>query len=346
VSPRRVLLDVDTGTDDAGALFLAANHPALVLEGVVATWGNCRREQVARNTRVVLDAAGARVPVYLGAEGPSAPAPFEFPADEVMGRDGLGNIEGLEDPSSPIDPEPAAEAIVRRAAEAPGELTLVALAPLTTVAAALALDPALPGNLAGLVVMGGAIAVGGNVTPAAESNVAHDPAAAAQVVEAFGVPGVLGGGQPPRLVPLDVTRPSALTQVELAALGRSSLAGAALVHRIFSAVWPTGLLETGRPGVWPAHDVLAMWCVHDPSICDWEVMPLAVDLGGDIAWGATVADRSLPRKTIWDSRPGPTDYPKATDGISPNRWAIAMEVDVERYHAGLRAWLTDPRSSR
>ncbi|MDQ1443988.1 MAG: hypothetical protein QOI20_452 [Acidimicrobiaceae bacterium] len=341
-----VVLDVDTGTDDAGALLLAATHPAYRLEAALATWGNCSAHQAARNTRIVLEAARARagtgsaVPVHMGADGPSGPAPFTRPADEVMGGDGLGDVPDLPEPAEPVDAEPAAAALVRLAAAHPGRLTLVALAPLSTVAAALDLDPELPAKLAGLVVMGGAIAVGGNVTPAAESNIAHDPSAAARVVEAFGRPGAMGGGGPPRLVPLDVTRPGALTRAEVDALAASTLPGADLVHRVFTAAWPTGLLETGRPDVWPAHDLLAAWSVHDPEVCRWEVMPLAVDVGGDVAWGATVADRSLARKTAWDRRPdAPVDGPRALDGISANRWSVAVEVDVERYHAGVRGWL-------
>src|SRR5204862_450782 len=100
-----------------------------------------------------------------------------------------------------------------------------------------------------------------NVTAAAEANIGHDPQAAAAVFDAFGAPGALASARPPRLVPLDVTLPSALTSRELAALGSSPLPGAALLHEVWSAIWSTGLLETGRRDeVWPAHDLLATWC--------------------------------------------------------------------------------------
>ena len=334
-----VVLDVDTGTDDAGALLLAATHPRVRLEAALATWGNCDRDRVADNTRAVLDASGCHAPVHLGAATPSGPAPFTFSADEVMGSDGLCGVSGAGagGGGAGAHSEPAAEAIVRRASEAPGTLTLVALAPLTTVAQALALDPSLPRRLDGLVVMGGAIAVGGNVTPAAESNVAHDPEAAAKVIDAFGAPGAMAGGRLPRLVPLDVTRPAALTRRELDALAASPVPGAGLVHRVFSAAWPTGLLETGRRDVWPAHDLLAMWCALDPGVCRWEAMPLAVDLGGHEAWGSVVADRSIARKTVWDATAGLDTLAE----VDANRWEVAMDVDVERYHTGVRAWLAE-----
>lgn len=337
---QRVILDVDTGTDDAGALLLAATHPGIELDSVSATWGNCSRDQVAANTAFVLRATHHGAAVHLGTAGPSGPSPFDRRADEVMGSNGLCGIgQTVAIPTAGAsDTAGAAESIVRRASDAPGTMTLVALAPLTTIASALDLDPGLPGRLAGFVVMGGALAVGGNVTAAAESNIAHDPEAAAKVIESFGAPGAMPDGVLPRLVPLDVTRRAALTRRELDALAASEVPGAGLVHRIFAAAWPTGLLETGRTDVWPAHDLLAAWCVVDPGVCEWESMPLAVDLGGHAAWGATIGDRSLARKAAWRDSPDAVDWID-TAPHAPNRWAVAMRVDANRFHAGLRAWL-------
>jgi purine nucleosidase len=327
-APIPVVLDVDTGTDDAGALLLAATFPSLELVAALATWGNCGRDQAARNTLVILEAAGRPdVPVHLGGVGPSGPAPVRRGADVVMGSDGLGDA-GLADPVGTPDPEAAAEALVRLAAEAPGQLTLVALAPLTTIAAALALDPELPGRLHHLVVMGGAVSVGGNATPAAEANVGHDPIAAARVVSAFGAPGRLVSGRRPYLVPLDVTLRSPLTIDELRVLAGSPVAGAGLLHKVWQTIWPTGLLETGREGVWPAHDLLATWCVVDPTLCQWVTAPLLVDTGGSAAWGATVVDRRAAG---------------AADAGGGGLWDIAMRVDAERYRAAVRDWLSGVR---
>jgi purine nucleosidase len=346
MEPRSVILDVDTGTDDAGALLLAATSPALDLVAATATWGNCSRHQAARNTLAVLEAIygpGDSVPpVYPGEEAPSGPAPADASAVDVMGRDGLGDA-GVEDPSGRPDPEPAARALIRLAKERPGQLTLVALAPLTTVAAALALDPGLPGRLHQLVVMGGAISIGGNISGAAEANIGHDPEAAARVVAAFGAPGALASGQRPRLVPLDVTLGGPLSGAELAALKASPLPGAGLVHQVWETIWPTGRLETGLDeDVWPAHDLLAAWCVVEPSVCEWTAAPLHVDTGRSAAWGATVADRRVQRVARWAAEMGREDALQdifQARGISDNRWDIAMAVDVDRYRSGVRAWL-------
>jgi purine nucleosidase len=323
--PLTVVLDVDTGTDDAGALLLTATCPTFDLVATTATWGNCSRDQAARNTLAVLEAAGrGDVPVFPGSSAPSGPSPSVSSAEIVMGSDGLGDA-GVADPAGRPELEDGAAALVRLVGTRPGQLTLLALAPLTTLAAALDLDPGLPGRLDQLVVMGGAISVGGNVTAAAEANIGHDPEAAGRVVEAFGAPAALASGRPPRLVPLDVTLAAPLTVAELAALGRSSLPGAALLHTVWSKIWPTGLLETGVEGVWPAHDLLATWCAADPSVCTWMTVPLAVDTGHSAAWGATVADRRVERL-------------RPAGEVPASRWDIAIDVDADRYRAAVRRW--------
>jgi purine nucleosidase len=328
----RLVLDVDTGTDDAGALLLAATCPAFDLVAATGTWGNCARDQAVRNTLVVLEAAGrAEVPVHAGGGRPRGGAPSHAPAETEMGRDGLADV-GTGPPRGEPDPEPAAHAIVRLAAAHPGELTLVALAPLTTVADALDLDPELPRRLRQLIVMGGAVASGGNLTAAAEANIGHDPEAAALVADAFGAPGPRRTHRRPRLVPLDVTLAAPLTEAELDAVAASELPGAGLLHAVWRAVWPTGRLETGQDGVWPAHDLLALWCAIDHTVCEWRTWPLAVDTGGGAAWGATVADRR--------SRASPTG--RADNGPAGG-WDVAVGVDARRYRDGVRAWLSGRR---
>jgi len=320
----RVILDVDTGTDDAGALWCAATHRSFDLVAALSGWGNTTRAHTVRNTLAVLRAAGSDAPVHEGLDAPSGPAPTTHGAELVMAGDGLGGV-GVEPPAgATASTEPAPEALVRMASEHPGDLTLVALAPLTTVDAALTLEPRLPSLLRSTVVMGGAIAVSGNVTAVAEANIGHDPGAAARVIEAFGAPGALAGGEPPMLVPLDATLRSPLTEPILEEVERSPLPGAALIHRVWSAIWETGLIELGEDGegCWPCHDLTALWALVDHGALRWFTGPLAVDTGRSAAWGATVLDR---RGRF------------ATDGAGT--WSVAFGVDHQRYLAGVRAWL-------
>lgn len=330
VTASPVVLDVDTGADDAGALLLAATSTDLELLAVVATWGNDDVETVVDRTIAVLDGCGRNdVPVHRGAAAPSGPGPELRPATAMVEAPA---VDAFPPASRPAHGRSGAEAIAEQARSRPGEVVLVALAPLTTVAAALAIEPALPRLLRGLVVMGGAVAVGGNATAAAETNVARDPQAAAAVVSAFGA----SAPQPPRLVPLDVTLAAALTRAELDALGASSLPGAIVVHNVWQAVWPSGEWKTGRRDQWPAHDLLATWCVGQPDVCGWELLPLQVDVAGGAAWAATVADRRVARvRGVADD----VARVEAVVGAKLSRWLVATSVDAARFRRGVRDWL-------
>lgn len=317
-----MVLDVDTGTDDAGALWCASTHPRLDLVAALAGWGNTSAGQAVANTLAVLAAAGAPAPVHRGFDGPSGDAPTTHGAEIVMRNDGLGDVGVVPPPDACPDSEPAAHALVRLARAHPTELTLVALAPLTTVAAALELEPALPSLLRSIVVMGGAIRSSGNITAAAEANIGHDPEAAANVFAGFGADVGSANDTTPKLVPLDVTLPAALALAELAAVERSPLPGAGTLHRIWSAIWPSGVIELGPNGEgrWPCHDLVALWALIDPDCFDWVTGPLHVDTGGSHAWGATILDR---RGTFSHG----------------HLWSVALRVDVERLLAGVRGWL-------
>jgi purine nucleosidase len=207
------------------------------------------------------------------------------------------------------------------------------------VAAALDIEPGLPALLADVTVMGGAIACGGNATAAAEANVAHDPLAALQVIEAFGAPGALASGRLPRLVPLDVTTMSALTVKEKESLDTSPIPGAGLLAAVWDSVWAMAELESAGEGL-IAHDLLAMCSITEPDLLTWENLPLTVDVAGGAAWGATVADR---RFRVLDAAPL-DDATKAGFaamlGVPATRWSIATDVDVERYRQVVRDWLS------
>lgn len=186
-----VLIDTDPGNDDAVLLALAAASPAIDLVGVTTVAGNVGLENTTRNARAVLEWAGLPdVPVVPGATGPLV---REAETAPVHGPGGL--YGGLPDPDGTPEPGHAARTIVETARAHDGDLVLVAVGPLTNVALALALEPALPELLDELYVMGGAAMTGGNVTPMAEYNFYHDPEAAHRVVR----------DGDPRLVGLDVT---------------------------------------------------------------------------------------------------------------------------------------------
>ena len=183
-----MILDVDTGIDDALALLYACASPEVELVGVTCVGGNVNARRVAENTRAVLALAGRPdVPVALGREEPLV-KPLETSA-ETHGPRGIGYAD-LPASSRPLEKDDAADRIISIARSRPGEVTLVTLGPLTNLAVALEREPSLPNLLGGYVLMGGAFRGTGNTTPTSEWNVYVDPHAAKRVFERWTRPGV------------------------------------------------------------------------------------------------------------------------------------------------------------
>ena len=177
-----IILDVDTGVDDAVAIALALADPEIELVACTTLAGNIDVINATNNTLNVLDFLGAsQVPVYQGASRPLA-RPL-FMADYFHGTDGLGESNLPKSTRGPGEYRGPA-AMIRYATERPGEITLVCVGPLTNLAIALNVFPRLPEKVAGVVVMGGAYHVPGNTRPWAEFNIFCDPESAGQVFEA------------------------------------------------------------------------------------------------------------------------------------------------------------------
>ena len=178
-----LLIDTDPGVDDALALLMAFADSRHDVVGLTIAAGNVGLHHTVANALKLCEVAGrGDVPVYAGCAGPLLyPAPD---AGYVHGQDGFGDV-GYEPAAREAQAEHAANAILRLSHQHAGKLLLVALGPLTNIALALKLDPTLPGRIARLVVMGGAVTCHGNITPAAEFNVYFDPEAAHIVFEAF-----------------------------------------------------------------------------------------------------------------------------------------------------------------
>lgn len=206
-----VCLDCDPGVDDALALGYLLAHPDVELALVTTVSGNVDAATGARNALDLLAGFGrSDIPVAVGATDFLA-GRFAGSAAHVHGANGLGGVELPRAPGTPI-PASGAAAIVELARSRPGELRILAIGPLTNLALALELEPRLPDLVADVVVMGGACLAPGNITPAAEANIFHDPEAALRVVDA-----------PWRvtLVPLDATMQQRFTADDAAALRAS-----------------------------------------------------------------------------------------------------------------------------
>ena len=210
-NPARVLLDCDPGIDDALAIVFGCGHPGLDLAGLTTVSGNVNLDTVTGNALSVLELAGRPdVAVVPGSARPLLRPTLD--AREVHGEGGLGAARLPPAQAAPASGH-AVDYLIDTIGAAPGEITLVATGPLTNIALAVRREPRLPGWVRDFVIMGGS-AGRGNVTPAAEFNIAADPEAAAIVFDA---------GWQVTMVGLDVTlqaRAGADVQDRMSQLGR------------------------------------------------------------------------------------------------------------------------------
>ena len=177
--PTPVIVDTDTASDDAQALALAVRSPRLAVRAVTVVAGNVAFEDQVANALHTLEVAGGDVPVYPGARRPLSKSHDH--ATGVHGPTGLGRLTA--DPDTTPADEYAVDAMLERLRAEPGEISVIALGPLTNLAEALRREPALPELVDDVWVMGGANDTRGNVTPAAEFNAWVDPDAARLVFE-------------------------------------------------------------------------------------------------------------------------------------------------------------------
>lgn len=287
---KKVIVDVDTGIDDALSILYLLKQDVELL-GITAVFGNVSAERAAENTLKILELAGAPkdISVFQGAEQPLF-RPWQGPAVRFHGKNGLGNV-GLPDSARSVQPGHAADFIVQKAEEYPEELTLLFLGPLTNLALALVKDVRLPEKVKEVVIMGGAIRVPGNVTPVSEGNIAGDPEAAHMVFSA---------GFPLTMVGLDVTMKAIFTERHLKLLEEKYRkdAGGQKIARVVKE-----LLEFrfgAYAGYWeergcPLHDPLAVAVALDPSLAEKVPMQVQIETKGTLSLGATVADLRIGR---------------------------------------------------
>ncbi|HUB89101.1 MAG TPA: nucleoside hydrolase [Dyella sp.] len=273
----QLLIDTDPGVDDALAILMAHAHADVL--GLSIAAGNVGLGHTTRNARTLVDLVGAATPVFAGCPTPLVRLPEEDAAF-VHGRDGLGDV-GFPEPQATAADEHAALAILRMTREHPGEITLVALAPLTNLALALRLDPSLPQRVKRLVVMGGAVTGHGNTSRVpAEFNVGFDPEAAHVVFEGF--PDF-------DLVDWELTLRHAFDEDEFDQWLAAGDHRAEFFGRVFQVARETNR-QRGRRGIIAA-DALAMAVAIDPSVIRRsERHRVGVELDGRLTRGATVVD--------------------------------------------------------
>ena len=306
--PIPVIIDCDTGVDDALALLFAVRHPGLDLRAVTCVAGNTDVDGVVRNTLTVLEQAGApEIPVARGADRPLIEPSRS--ARHVHGEDGMGDI-GLPTPRrAPADVD-AVTLLRREILASPRPVTLIPTAPLTNIALLLRSHPEVTRNIERIVFMGGAVACG-NATPVAEFNVWHDPESAAILLTA-GVPITMYG--------LDVFQRVVVPGADVRRLRENPepgtrLAGELLAHR------PSAPDITTDPEAGGIGDAGAVCAVVDPEGITTRLLPVEVSLAPGPTRGQTIVDR----------RPRPGESELHTGTREQALVDVALDVDVERF---------------
>src|ERR1700678_2266779 len=280
----RMILDVDTGIDDAMAILYALRRPGIRLEALTTTFGNTDVDTATKNTLRILELAGRdEIPVARG-PGRSLLKPFVKGADHVHGANGLESVD-LPEPTGSAVAESAPDLIIRMARENPGEITLCPVGPVTNVALALAKAPEIATLLKRIVIMGSTIlhpGIQGIPSPMADANFWNDPEAA-QIVLRSGAKIVLVG--------MDVTMPTRLTAAMRAEIAREGgKVGATMMKIAQFYVDSYAKMYPGIDGC-GLHDPLAVAIAEDPSLATVEPMCVDIELNGALTRGQTVADR-------------------------------------------------------
>jgi inosine-uridine nucleoside N-ribohydrolase len=312
---KRVIIDTDPGVDDALALVLALKSYELRVEAIATVNGNVSVAQATRNAALLLELLDPR-PRPILAMGASEPLhKRQIRAQSVHGSDGLGGLQRFVNrDGSPRYPEAALPGRIPNATDVlfdllkryPDEISLITLGPLTNLAEALQKDAKRVKRLREVVIMGGAVGVPGNITPAAEFNIFIDPHAAHRVFRS---------GLPMTLVPLDVTEKVCLESEEIQELARVMEEPLSGFVRDITEKSIEYMRETRAISAIYLHDPLAVGVAIEPTMVKTASLHVEVETSRGTAQGMTIADiRAI------------------TDNLKqPPNLDVALEVESERF---------------
>ncbi|MFP7255577.1 nucleoside hydrolase [Terribacillus goriensis] len=275
---KKVILDVDTGIDDAIGIMLAVKSEALDVVGITTVSGNVSLETATTNTAKILDLLeDDKTPIFSGAAKPLTRKPhFEH---RVHGEDGIGGaLKGVATHRK-IQEQSAADFIQNQVMAAPGDITLIMTGPLTNLAEAVQQYPEIVSAVKEVIFMGGVVKGVGNVTPVAEYNMFADPEAASIVFEA--------GFQSLTQVGLDVTRSALLKDEHIDLIQNPVLQD---YVRTSTATYRNSYFE--RNGVWACamHDPLAVAIAIDSELVKTEWLHVTMETNSTYCDGQTVCD--------------------------------------------------------
>lgn len=318
--PRKIMIDCDTGMDDALALLLALRSPEFSIQGITCVNGNVTLDKVLVNTLKVVEYSSVKVPVYAGAVLPLLPERSPN-ALEIHGADGLGNLD-FRAPVTEPERENAVQFIIRTLMDVGEPMDWITLGPLTNAALAIREEPRIIPKIKKLIMMAGAVDFG-NTKPMSEFNVFADPEAAKIVIDCE-IPKII--------VPLDpLWHGGQVNREEIAAVDERrdltwcEMAGKLLNRSIEMAEGSRRKYAMGEGAVAPP-DLLTIALAIDPSIGHFEKYQIFVETAGQYTRGMTMFDRRWNREYI--------------EGRHANQAAVCISADQKRYgELLLKAWL-------
>ncbi|GAB2265476.1 Probable uridine nucleosidase 2 [Dionaea muscipula] len=292
---KKIIIDTDPGIDDAMAIFVALQSPEVEVIGLTTIYGNVYTTLATRNALHLLETAGrGDIPVAEGSHVTLTRGTKLRIADFVHGTDGLGNQNFPPPNGKPVE-QSAVAFLIEQANLYPGEVTVVALGPLTNIAMAVQADPAFSKNIRQIVLLGGAFSVNGNVNPAAEANIFGDPDAA-DVVFTSGAD-ILAVG-------INVTHQVVFTNADREKLAQSNGKYARYLHKILDVYFSYHQDTYNMKGVY-LHDPATILAAINPSLFTYTEGVVRVQTNG-ITRGLTILynkQKRFAEVTEWTDKP-------------------------------------------
>lgn len=281
----KIILDVDTGIDDALSIIYAAHSDNIKLEGVTTGFGNVNVEQATQNTLKVIEACYTdyTIPVAMGADKPLYKE-MSTPPAHIHGSNGVGDYTAFPEPKQKVLEESATDFMIRKVNKQVNDITIVCVGRMTNLALAIRKDPTIVEKVQKVVFMGGTLKRPGNVTPWAEANIYGDADAAHEVFES-GIPLTMAG--------LDITTQVRFSEEHLTTLkqkmqGENDDLLAFVEHIINFGIDSSDKMGEGRHRL--LHDPMAVGVVKEPDFVRTEDYYVYVENEGKYTSGATITD--------------------------------------------------------
>jgi inosine-uridine nucleoside N-ribohydrolase len=300
-----IILDCDPGHDDALAILLASRHFDVL--GITTVAGNVDVERTTLNARRIVDLTGRSIPVMRGSERPLA-----RPAEDASAVHGASGLDGYDfpPPRTPLDPRHAVDFVVDTLL-ARDDVTVVQTGPFTNLAVALRRAPEIAGRIRAVSLMGGSVSVG-NVTPAAEFNIWHDPEAA-DIVFSSGIQIWMCG--------LNLTHQATVDEITVEDFARIGTHAGRVTTSLLRFLVDN--MRRRFKVMVSMHDPCAVAALIEPTIMTWAPMHVRVELRGEHTRGMTVCDaRHVPAFN-------PSVIQREPAGAAPNA-QVAVALDRDR----------------